>query len=171
MFTRLPAGFFRRDVLTVAPELLGKHLVRKFDNGTTERFTITEVEAYNGHEDLACHASKGRTPRTDIMFSEGGLVYVYLVYGMHWMLNFVTGKEGEATAVLIRGLNEITGPGRVGKFLQLDRSFYGEDLTKSDRIWVEDSGTMLPYRQMPRVGIHYAGEPWVSKPWRYMASQ
>jgi DNA-3-methyladenine glycosylase len=171
MSTRLPDSFFRRDVLTVAPELLGKHLARKFDNGTTGRFFITEVEAYNGHEDLACHASKGRTPRTDIMFRDGGLVYVYLVYGMHWMLNFVTGKEGEATAVLIRGLNGITGPGRVGKYLQLDKSFYGEDLTKSDRIWVEDTGIILPYKQTLRVGIDYAGEPWVSKPWRYMADQ
>ncbi len=103
MKSRLPAGFFRRDVLTVAPELLGKSLARTFDDGTTERYIITEVEAYNGTEDLACHASKGRTPRTDIMFREGGLVYVYLVYGIHWMLNFVTGKEGVATAVLIRG--------------------------------------------------------------------
>jgi DNA-3-methyladenine glycosylase len=171
MYTRLPAGFFRRDVLTVAPELLGKFLARKFDNGTTERYIVTEVEAYNGHEDLACHASKGRTLRTDIMFREGGLVYVYLVYGMHWMLNFVTGEEGEATAVLIRGLKGIAGPGRVGKFLQLDRTFYGEDLTKSDRIWVEDSGIVVSYKQLPRVGIHYAGEPWVSKPWRYLADQ
>jgi DNA-3-methyladenine glycosylase len=169
MDTRLPAGFFRRDVLTVAPELLGKSLARKFDNGTTDRFIITEVEAYNGQEDLACHASKGRTPRTDIMFREGGLVYVYLVYGIHWMLNFVTGTEGEATAVLIRGLQGVTGPGRVGKFLHLDSSFYGEDLMESDRIWVEDTGTVLPYKQMPRVGIQYAGEPWISKPWRYVA--
>jgi DNA-3-methyladenine glycosylase len=169
MKSRLPSGFFRRDVLTVAPELLGKSLARKFNDGTTVRYIITEVEAYNGTEDLACHASKGRTPRTDIMFREGGLVYVYLVYGIHWMLNFVTGKEGEATAVLIRGLKGVAGPGRVGKYLQLDRSFYGEDLMESDRIWVEDSGIVLPYKQMPRVGIHYAGEPWVSKPWRFMA--
>ena len=169
MKSRLPAGFFRRDVLTVAPELLGKSLARTFDDGTTERYIITEVEAYNGTEDLACHASKGRTPRTDIMFREGGLVYVYLVYGIHWMLNFVTGKEGVATAVLIRGLKGIAGPGRVGKFLQLDRFFYGENLMESDRIWVEDSGIILPYKQMPRVGIHYAGEPWISKPWRFMA--
>lgn len=169
MDNRLPAPFYKRDVLIVAPELLGKTLVRRFESGLTERYTITEVEAYNGIEDRACHASKGRTPRTDIMFSEGGLVYVYLVYGIHWLLNIVTGREGEGTAVLIRGLKGITGPGRVGKHLQLDRSFYGENLMHSNRIWIEDSGIALPYRQMPRVGIHYAGEPWLSKPWRYMA--
>jgi DNA-3-methyladenine glycosylase len=169
MTARLPAAFFRRNVLTVAPELLGKTLVRKFDNDTINKYVITEIEAYNGYEDLACHASKGRTPRTDIMFREGGLVYVFLVYGIHWMLNFVTGTEGEASAVLIRGLEGIPGPGRVGKSLQINKSFYGEDLFLSERVWVENSDILIPYRQMPRVGIHYAGEPWISKPWRYMA--
>jgi DNA-3-methyladenine glycosylase len=165
---RLGNSFFRRDVLEVAPELLGKSLVRKFPDGTVSRFIISETEAYRGIGDLACHASKGRTARTDIMFNNGGLIYVYFVYGMYWMLNFVTGFEGDASAVLIRGLDNTFGPGKVGKTLQLDRSFYGENLEKSQRIWVEDYyQEKSKIFSFPRVGIHYAGEPWVSMPWRF----
>lgn len=90
-------------MLTVAPDLVGKTLVRVFEDGTTGRFTITETEAYRGSEDKACHASRGKTPRNGVMFGEGGVIYVYFVYGMHWMLNFVTGHAGDASAVLIRG--------------------------------------------------------------------
>ncbi len=129
MAERLTKSFYQRDVLQVAPDLLGKVIVRKFDNQSTQKFKITEVEAYRGMEDLACHASKGRTARTEVMFCEGGLVYVYLIYGMYWMLNIVTGIENEPTAVLIRGVENISGPGRVGKVLQLNKSFYGENLT------------------------------------------
>ncbi|MBW6537217.1 MAG: DNA-3-methyladenine glycosylase [Mariniphaga sp.] len=168
MKSRLPAGFFQRSVLEVAPELLGKILVRKFDDGHLQRFIITEVEAYSGDGDLACHASKGKTPRTEVMFREGGLVYVYLVYGIHWLLNIVTGKEGDASAVLIRGLQDIDGPGRVGKALRLDKSFYGENLFTSNRIWIENAEKQVKFTASSRVGIHYAGEPWVSKPWRYI---
>ncbi len=131
--------FFLRDVLEVAPSLLGKTLVRRFDDGSIGRFTITETEAYRGDGDLACHASRGKTTRNEVMFREGGLVYVYFIYGMYWMLNVVTGFEGDASAVLIRGVEGVNGPGRVGKILQLDRSFYGENLSDSPRIWIEDS--------------------------------
>jgi len=168
---RLHTDFFIRDVLEVAPALLGKILVRQFPDGLIRRYTITETEAYRGTADLACHASKGKTPRNEVMFREGGQVYVYFIYGMYWMLNFVTGHEGDASAVLIRGLDEITGPGRVGRILQLDRSFYGEDLSNSQRIWVEDSGQVLPYATGPRIGINYAGEPWISMPWRFMLNR
>jgi len=168
MKSRLPAGFFQRDVLEVAPELLGKILVRRFDNGQLSKFIITEVEAYSGDGDRACHAGKGKTPRTEVMFREGGLVYVYLVYGIHWLLNIVTGKEGDASAVLIRGLQGINGPGRVGKALQLDKSFYGENLFTSYKIWIENSEEKVEFTTSPRIGIHYAGEPWVSKSWRYL---
>lgn len=168
MESRLPAGFFQRSVLEVAPELLGKILVRQFDDGQMKKYVITEVEAYSGDGDLACHASKGKTPRTEVMFSEGGLVYVYLVYGIHWLLNIVTGKEGDASAVLIRGLEGIDGPGRVGKVLQLNKSFYGETLFSSDRIWIEHSEIPVKYETAPRVGIQYAGEPWISKHWRFI---
>jgi DNA-3-methyladenine glycosylase len=166
--TRLGNSFFRRDVLEVAPDLLGKSLVRKFPDGTVSRFIISETEAYRGTEDRACHASKGRTARTEVMFQDGGLIYVYFVYGMYWMLNFVTGNEGDASAVLIRGLDETFGPGKVGKMLQIDRTFYGENLTLSERIWIENSNCgKIIYNSLPRVGIPYAGEPWVSVPWRF----
>jgi DNA-3-methyladenine glycosylase len=168
MNNKLTADFFRRDVLDVAPDLLGKILGRRFSGQWVEKFLIAEVEAYRGGEDKACHANKGKTARTEVMFREGGVVYVYLVYGIHWMLNFVAGEEEDASAVLIRGLNDISGPGRVGKALQLDNSFYGENLATSDRLWVENSGNVAKYKTAPRIGIHYAGEPWVSKKWRYI---
>ena len=164
---RLNSEFFLRDVLEVSPALLGKTLVRKYDDGNIRRFTITETEAYRGQEDRACHASKGQTKRTEVMFREGGLVYIYFVYGMYWMLNIVTGEKGNASAVLIRGVDDISGPGKVGKIMQLDRSFYGEDLRISNRIWIEETHKVLPFTTLPRVGIHYAGEPWVSMPWRF----
>lgn len=164
---RLGADFFQQDVLTVAPQLLGKTLVRKFDNQQISAYKITEVEAYRGTEDLACHASKGKTPRTQIMFESGGKVYVYLIYGIYWLLNIVVGKPNDASAILIREAGEISGPGRLGKKLQLDKSFYGEDLTTSERIWIEDAPIVKSYKSLPRVGIDYAGEPWVSNPWRF----
>ncbi|MCK3683740.1 DNA-3-methyladenine glycosylase [Maribellus sp. YY47] len=168
---RTPPSFFRQEVTEVAPQLLGKTLVRKFDDGSIGKFMITEVEAYRGTEDLACHASKGRTARTEVMFHNGGLVYVYLIYGMYWMLNFVTGTENEPTAVLIRGLEGISGPGRVGRTLQLDKSFYGEDLSTSERIWLEESDIIPRHITTPRIGINYAGEPWISKHWRFVAEK
>ena len=100
----------------------------------------TEVEAYRGSEDRACHASKGRTPRTEIMYHEGGRLYVYLIYGMYWMLNVVTGGENDPQAVLIRGVENFPGPGKLTRSFGIDRTFYGEDLTISERIWFEESG-------------------------------
>jgi DNA-3-methyladenine glycosylase len=169
MNERLPVDFFRRDVLKVAPELLGKRLVRRFGSEKIGRYIITEVEAYSAPYDLACHASKGKTTRTEVMFRGGGLVYVYFIYGMYWMLNIVTGEAGEASAVLIRGLEGVSGPGRVGKTLQLDKSFYGEELYTSNRLWIENTTLTPEYKCLPRVGINYAGEPWISKPWRFLA--
>ena len=167
MGDRLPLDFFIRDVLEVAPELLGKLLVRQFDDGRIERYRITEVEAYRGIEDRACHASKGRTPRTDVMFAQGGTVYVYLIYGQYWLLNLVTGFEGDASAVLIRGVNGFPGPGRVGRELQLDRSFYGESLIHSPRIWVEDAEPVSEIKTSKRIGVEYSGEEWAGKLWRF----
>ena len=166
---RLDSSFFQRDVLNVAPDLIGKILVRKFADGTISRYKIIETEAYRGEEDLACHASKGRTPRTDVMFQSGGKVYVYLIYGMYQMLNFVTAEENNPQAVLIRGIDGIVGPGKLTKHLQIDKSFYGEDLAKSDRIWVENDGQKHSYITKTRVGIDYAGE-WKDKPWRFILS-
>ena len=167
MDQRLSAKFFHRNVLAIAPGLLGKVLVRQFDNNSIQKYSITEIEAYRGRDDLACHAHKGKTKRTEVMFREGGLVYVYLIYGMYWMLNIVAGKENDASAILIRGVEGISGPGRVGKALQLDKSFYGENLYSSKRIWIEDSELTPKFSTSPRIGIDYAGEPWVSLPWRY----
>jgi len=152
----------------VAPALLGKQLVRKDHGGKEHRYTITETEAYRGGEDLACHASKGRTPRTEVMFSEGGHVYMYLIYGMYWMLNVVTAGKDVPQAVLIRGLKEASGPGRLTRLVGLDRDFYGEDLVTSGRLWIEDAGTRARFTTGPRIGVDYAGDPWKDKPWRFI---
>jgi len=165
--TRLSSAFFTRDVLFVAPELIGKTIALTQGNGIIRRFLITETEAYRGPEDMACHASKGRTPRTEVMFHNGGKIYVYFVYGMYWMLNFVAGGENDPQAALIRGIEEFNGPGKLTKALGIDGSFYGVDLTTSNRIWVEDTGYSPVIKTGPRIGINYAGNPWIRKPWRY----
>lgn len=165
---RLERDFFTRDVLEVAPSLLSKILAVRLNDHILSRFRITETEAYRGEEDRACHAWRGRTPRTEVMYLEGGRLYVYLVYGMHWMLNIVTGEENDPQAVLIRGLKDCSGPGRVTKTLGIDKSFYGEDLTTSRRIWLEESGITPDYNTGPRIGIDYAGDYWKSRPWRYV---
>lgn len=164
---RLAREFYTRDVLGVAPELVGKHLVVRPDSGPPGRFMITETEAYRGHEDKACHASRGRTKRTDVMFGVGGLVYVYFVYGMYWMLNVVTSAENDPQAVLIRGIEGFDGPGRLTRVIGIDRSYYGEDLTVSSRIWIEDTGLKPVIRSSHRIGVDYAGEYWRTRPWRY----
>ena len=166
--SRLQRSFYTNEILEVAPKLIGKYICRKYDDGSIGRFQITEVEAYCGQEDLACHASKGRTKRTEAMFSEGGHVYVYLIYGMYWLINIVTGKKDDPQACLIRSISGADGPGRTGKMLKLDKSFYNEDLTTSQRIWLEDTNETLSYETTPRIGIDYAGKPWVDKLWRFV---
>ena len=164
---KLKIDFYKQDAVTVAQKLLGKTLVRKWDDGTESRYQITETEAYLGEEDLACHASKGRTPRTEIMYSTGGHVYVYLIYGMYWMLNVVTGEENQPQAVLIRGIDKIIGSGKVGRELKIDKSFYGENLITSGRIWIENAEDIEFFEEAPRIGIDYAGDEWKNKPWRF----
>jgi DNA-3-methyladenine glycosylase len=168
MAKRFDRDFYSQDVLEVAPRLLGQHLVRIDADGTRSAYVITETEAYRGEEDLACHASKGRTPRTEVMFGEGGYLYMYLIYGMYWMMNVVTGVEGIPQAVLFRGLREASGPGRLTRLIHVDREFYGEDLVRSKRIWIESSNLPVGFTSGPRVGIDYAGEPWKSLPWRFL---
>lgn len=160
---KLREAFFQRDVLEVAPELPGKHLV--INNNS---YLITEVEAYRGKEDLACHASKGRTARTEIMYRDGGYIYVYLIYGMYWMLNFVTALSGNPQAVLIRGIDGFNGPGKLTRHLLIDGSYYGESVCKSSRIYVADNGIQHPIKTTPRIGIDYAGQFWAEKPWRFL---
>jgi len=168
MLHRLDREFYRRDVLEVAPGLLGKRLVKFGPKGAKSIFTITETEAYRGGDDRACHASKGRTPRTEVMFGDGGYVYMYLIYGMYWMMNVVTAGEGVPQAVLIRGLREANGPGRLTKLIGVDKSYYGEDLVNSSRLWIEESGRVPDFITEPRIGIDYAGEPWKDLPWRFI---
>jgi DNA-3-methyladenine glycosylase len=166
---RLKRSLFINDVLKVAPLLLGCFLVRRFDDGRIEKKMITEVEAYGGEFDLASHARFGKTKRNAVMWEKGGLVYVYFVYGMYFMFNITTGKKGEAQAVLIRGVDGIKGPGKVGKWLLLNKSFYGEDLTKSKRIWIE-KGEIPPgfkVEKTPRIGVSYA-RAWANKKWRFL---
>jgi DNA-3-methyladenine glycosylase len=164
---RLPKEFYIRDVLDVAPELTGKIMSVRIGTDMVGRYMVTDVEAYRGTEDRACHASKGRTDRTEIMYHEGGRLYVYLVYGMYWMLNVVTGSENNPQAVLIRGVESLPGPGKLTRSLGINRTYYGEDLTISDRIWFEESGVIPIIRTGERIGIDYAGEYWRSKPWRF----
>lgn len=160
-------SFYERDVLTVAPELLGKAITRSTPSGRSS-FIITEVEAYAGLEDQASHARFGKTLRNSVMFDDGGILYVYFIYGMYWMMNIVTGRKGQPQAILIRGAGNINGPGRVARMLQIDKSFNGESLVNSERIWIEDHQLTPEIIQKPRYGINYAGEPWKSIPWRFM---
>jgi DNA-3-methyladenine glycosylase len=166
---RLSRGFFDRDVLQVAPDLIGKKLVRK--NNEALSYIITEAEAYRGIEDEASHARFGKTSRNSVMFGSAGTVYVYLIYGMYWMLNIVTGSNGQPQAVLIRGLDGFDGPGKLARELGIDRSFYGEDLTISRRLWIENCTEKSEIIQKPRHGIDYAHEPWKSMPWRFIRVQ
>lgn len=168
MSERFGREFYSQDVLEVAPRLLGQRLVKIEADGTRSTYIISETEAYKGGEDLACHASKGRTPRNDVMFGEGGHLYMYLIYGMYWMMNVVTGEKDNPQAVLLRGVLEASGPGRLTRLVGVDKEFNGEDLVESDRIWIEKSGSIAPYSAGPRVGIDYAGEPWKSIPWRFL---
>jgi DNA-3-methyladenine glycosylase len=164
---RLTREFYIRDVLDVAPDLIGKELIIRSENFSFLRYVVTEVEAYRGVEDKACHASKGRTKRTEVMYHEGGKIYVYFVYGMHWMLNIVAGEENNPQAALIRGIEGFKGPGKLTRALNINGSFYAEDLTVSDRIWIEGNSRPYNYKTGPRIGIDYAGFPWKNKPWRF----
>jgi len=168
MTHRLNKDYFRsRDALFLAEDLLGNFLVRRYENGKISKFRIVETEAYLGTDDLASHASKGRTKRTEIMFEEGGVIYAYLIYGMHWLLNIVTGPKNHPEAVLIRGVENCIGPGRVGKLIGLDRTFYGENLETSSRIWIEKGDITGKIISSPRIGVDYAGEIWKNKLWRF----
>lgn len=164
----LPRSFFERSAVEVAPELLGAYLVRRFSDGRIERFRITETEAYEGLEDKASHASRGKTPRTAVMFGPAGVWYVYFIYGMHEMLNIVTGPEGHPGAVLIRGVEGISGPGRLTKRLEITRNLNTRRADEESGLWIESSdGPGRGFVQTPRIGVDYAGE-WAKKPWRFV---
>ena len=165
----LPKDFFEKPTLEIAKDLLGKYLVRNF-NGKEISSMITEVEAYIGGEDKACHASCGKTKRNEVMFEDGGRWYVYLVYGMHWMLNIVTETKDHPSAVLIRGTDKAKGPARVTKLLRIDKRFNGLLAAKNSGLWIEDRGIKIKNRDIkkgPRIGVDYAGPVWSKKPWRF----
>lgn len=105
------------------------------------------------------------------MFERGGLVYVYLIYGIHWMLNVVTSTEGNPEAVLIRGIQTANGPGKLTKQLQIGSELYGEDLCTSKRIWIEDTGINPDFITAPRIGVEYAGPYWSKIPWRFIINE
>lgn len=164
---RVGSDFFMRDVLDVAPDMIGKALSVRQTDGRILSFAITETEAYRGAADKACHASKGHTVRNSVMYLKGGHVYMYLIYGMYWMLNFVTSLEEDPQAVLIRGISVTYGPGRLTRKLGLDRSFYGENASVSERIWVEEGTLNVKVHSGTRIGVDYAGKEWAAKPWRF----
>jgi len=175
----LPQTFFNRPTLMVAKNLLGKYLISDFqDSRVIAR--IVDVEAYIGQDDLACHASKGRTKRTEVLFGPAGVTYVYLIYGMYDLLNFVTETVDFPAAILIRGIEvfgeapdspvqRIDGPGQLTRFLKVNRSHNQLDATLGQSLWIEDHQEKVLRKQIqasPRIGVDYAGE-WAKKPWRF----
>lgn len=171
MSRRLGEEFFHRDCLDVAPELVGKIVVRRLTDGTILSERIAETEAYRGEEDLACHASKGRTPRTELLYGKSGVIYVYLCYGMHWLMNVITGEQEQPQGVLIRAGEVHNGPAKLTKYLQIGKSFNGKSFVDNDELWIEDDGIKMDLRTDARVGIDYAGEHWKNMPWRWISDK
>jgi DNA-3-methyladenine glycosylase len=171
---KLPRAFYERDAEVVARELVGTILVRRIvEEGEMREFRarVVETEAYIGEHDLACHASKGRTKRTEIMFGHGGFAYVYFIYGMHTMLNVVTGKKDHAQAVLIRaaeavggwgdseGRVNLSGPGRLCKSMRVRLVDNGVDLTGEEMFFVSPGKVKKPrIVATPRIGVDYSGD-------------
>jgi DNA-3-methyladenine glycosylase len=166
---QLTEDYFARPATELAPDLIGKVLCRRLADGEVLRRRITETECYFGEEDTACHAHKGRTPRTDTLYQVGGCTYVYLCYGIHALLNLVTGAKDHPEAVLIRGVEGASGPGRVTKALGITCGDNRLPLTPEAGIWVEDDGASAPdLEALPRVGIDYAERADRERPWRYL---
>jgi DNA-3-methyladenine glycosylase len=165
----LPRAFFDRPADRVARDLLGARLVVRGPAGRVSRHDVFETEAYLGAHDLACHGSKGMTKRTAVMFGPAGHWYVYLCYGMHWMLNVVTGAEGVPAAVLIRGAGAFQGPGRVTRGLGVDQAVNGLAAVRATGLWFEAGAPVAPrrIRRTPRIGVGYAGA-WAAKPLRFL---
>ncbi len=186
---RLKRDFFIRPTLEVAKNLIGKILIRKY-KGEIIAGEIIETEAYLGPLDKAAHSKDWKiSPRNIIEYSQGGFVYIYLVYGIYWQLNFTTYLSGAPECVLIRSIKPLkgvalmkksrktekinqlaNGPGKLCQAFHIDGSFYGEDLTESRKIWVEDNKNKekIKINKLPRVGIEYAGRYWSRKNWRFV---
>ena len=153
---KLDYRFFHRNCLDVARDLVGKILVHETETGQL-RLRISETEAYWGKDDTACHVSKGRTPRTEVFFSDAGTLYVYLCYGMHWMLNIVTGDEEDPQAVLIRACIDAPGPGKLTKKLGITGTLDKGSILQGP-LWIEDDGFRCAVLTDKRVGIGYAAQ-------------
>ena len=169
-YVMLKQEFFNRPTLVVAKELLGKCLVRKIGKKIIA-LKIAEVEAYDGPKDKASHASRGKTERNAPMFGKAGKFYVYFTYGIHWMLNVVTGPEHYPAAILIRGTDKVTGPARLTKFLGIDKSLNEKPATRKTGLWFEDRDEKTnpkSVKRTPRVGVAYAGPVWSEKPYRFL---
>ncbi len=189
MNEKLPRPFFDRPTLQVARELLGMRLVRVEPDGSRVAGLITETEAYIGEDDLGCHARAGVTPRTRVMFGPPGHAYVYFTYGMHWLFNCVTEREGFPAAVLVRALEPVEGleriaqrragrprrawtdgPAKLCQALGIDGAFNGVDLCAPDTALFLEAGEPVPDSRVtigPRVGLYTVPEPWKSIPWRF----
>ena len=183
-------GFFQRETLIVARELIGKLLVRTMDNYRVSGI-IYETEAYDGEKDLACHARSGKTDRNAVMYGDGGHAYVYFTYGMHWMVNCVAGPIGYPAAVLIRAIHPVdgidhirrqrapiqekhwcNGPAKLTKALSITNELNGVDLCMRGSPLRIELGFSVPdgwISSTPRIGIQNTPEPWRSKSWRFIA--
>lgn len=168
MMEQLGYDFFHRDCLEVAPDLVGKLLVQDTPQGK-RCLRISETEAYRGQEDTACHAHKGRTKRTEVLYGKAGTLYVYLCYGMHWLLNVVTGEEEQPQAVLIRACVEANGPGKLTKALQITGAFNGKSIENST-LQIVDDGMEVSVACKKRVGIGYASEEDQNRLWRFVGN-
>ena len=185
--TVLEPDWFARPTCVVAADLIGKVLCRQLTDSDgqqkTLRMRISETEAYIGQDDPACHSHAGtRTARTEIMYEQGGVFYVYLTYGVHHMLNLISGSIESPESVLIRAgfltddsdrlieeqqlspdkqfthPKQFAGPGKLTKRLQIDRDLYGKPVSPISEVWIEDDGCQPPVSLRPRIGIDYAGD-------------
>lgn len=165
-------SFYARSSIEVAPDLLGRNLCLENESGQRRKLIITETEAYHGLDDLASHASKGKTERNKLMFGPANFWYLYLCYGMHWMLNLVTGERDNPSAVFIRATDEISGPGRLTKALGIDNRFHGLKNSPLSKLWLEDSTSKpLDIQRGPRIGVENAGPVWSKKAYRFWFSK
>ena len=166
----LSPKFFQDNILKICPNLLGKYLVRKIEKQKT-KYLITEIEAYDGQNDLASHGRFGKTKRNKAMFLQGGHFYVYLIYGMYWMLNIVTGEKDYPAAILIRGTKEINGPGRLTKNLKINKIFDKQIIHPDTNLWIEENNIKNFSKEIiktPRIGVDYAGPIWSKKLYRFL---
>lgn len=167
---RLKREFFSQNTVILAKALIGKYLCRNID-GKIIKLMITETEAYDADGDTACHAYKGMTKRNSVLFGESGHAYVYLCYGIYYLFNIVSGYKGKAEGVLLRGVEGYDGPGKLTKALNIDKTFYAEDLTTSSEIWVEDLGMEVEFDSTKRIGINYAEQKDIDRLWRFVVKK